>query len=200
MSEKKTVEVLEIIRMGNPVLRKRAREVTSAELSSTEIQRLIDLMIPTMHHAEGIGLAAPQVGVPLRIALVQVPEDSERYPDAPAQELGIYINPKVTLLDETTQGFWEGCLSVPGLRGFVDRPSKIRIDYLDRHGKEHSREAEGFLATVFQHEFDHLDGILFLDRVTDKSKIAYLEEYAEFHAPKEEMPEAPVEAKEAPSI
>jgi peptide deformylase len=100
--------------------------------------------------------------------------------------LSVFINPKITVLDKTEQGFWEGCLSVPELRGLVYRPRKIRVDYLDRDGKKKSVVAEGFLATVFQHELDHLDGVLFVDRIRyepGKSPISFLEEYGKYHVP-----------------
>jgi peptide deformylase len=97
-------------------------------------------------------------------------------------------NARVKVLDPTPSGFWEGCLSVPGLRGYVERPSKIEVNYLDERGKPQTRIAEGFLATVFQHELDHLDGVLYVDKVADKAKFAFTEEYARYHVEDGDMP------------
>ncbi len=178
--------ILKVARMGNPVLRKKAAELSAAELRSPEIQRLIDDMIETMHEYDGIGLAAPQVHVPIQLAVIEFEGDNERYPGMGDQPLGIYVNPRITVLDSQEQAYWEGCLSVPELRGLVHRPRKIRVDYLDRKGKARSIEAEGFLATVFQHELDHLAGKLFIDRMKDMSKLSFLLEYQRFWAPSEE--------------
>lgn len=181
-------KVLEIFRMGHPVLRARARELAKKEIFSDEVQRLIDLMIPTMREADGIGLAAPQVGAPIRLTVVEIPEKSGRCADAERFSLGVFINPKITVLDRKKQGFWEGCLSVPGLRGFVERPVKIRVEYLDRAAKPYRITVSGFLATVFQHEFDHLNGVLFIDRVRDTRELAFIEEFEQFHQPAEKEP------------
>jgi peptide deformylase len=174
--------ILKVARMGHPVLRQKAREVKLEEIGSPELERLIEDMIQTMHEYGGIGLAAPQVHHSLKLAIIEFDESSARYPDQGAQPLSIFINPKITFVDETAQGFWEGCLSVPELRGFVERPRKIRVDYLDREGKARSLEAEGFLATVFQHELDHLDGVIYLDRIKDTTKLAFIEEFQRYHA------------------
>ena len=127
-------------------------------------------VIDTLRDYGGIGLAAPQIGEPIRLAIIEIPEDGSRYGDVPEMSLSIFINPTITVLDEETHGFWEGCLSVPGLRGFVERPQHIRVDYLDSEGGEQSMELKGFLATVFQHEFDHLDGKLFVDYLSEAKR------------------------------
>jgi peptide deformylase len=150
------------------------------------IQLLIVDMVETMHEYSGIGLAAPQVHLPLQLAVIELEEDNPRYPEISDQPLGVYVNPKITVLDATEQGFWEGCLSVPELRGLVHRPRKIRVDYLDREGKPQSVTAEGFLATVFQHELDHLAGKLFVDRIKDMTRLAFLQEYQRSWVPSEE--------------
>ncbi len=173
--------ILKVARMGHPVLRKKAKEVKKSDIASDAIQRLIDDMIETMHEYDGVGLAAPQVHESLRISVIEFNLNSERYENAGKQELLVCINPKVTIIDKKTKGFWEGCLSVPGIRGWVERPQKIKIEFLDRHGKEVKMDGDGFLATVFQHEFDHLDGILFVDKVTDRNKLAFTEEYVRYH-------------------
>jgi peptide deformylase len=173
--------------MGHPVLRQKARPLKPSEIQSEEIKRLIADMIETMHEYGGIGLAAPQVHEPIQLALVEYEEENERYPDkGQKQPLCVVINPRITVLDEKEQGFWEGCLSVPELRGFVDRPRKVQIDFLDETGKARKIVAEDFLATVFQHELDHLDGKLFVDRMKDMSKLSFIEEYGRYHQNDEE--------------
>lgn len=143
-------------------------------------------MVETMHEYGGIGIAAPQVHESLQLAILEFEEDNDRYPDMGKQPLLVVCNPKITVLDKEEQGFWEGCLSVPELRGLVYRPRKVAIDYLDEKAKPKRIEAEGFLATVFQHELDHLAGKLFVDRVRDMTKFAFIEEYQKYWLPKEQ--------------
>ncbi len=186
---RKSMAIRKIARMGHPILRQPTRLLTPKEIQSDEIQRLIQDMVETMHEYGGIGLAAPQVHEPLRLAIIGYGDDSSRYPDQGDQPLSVYINPKITVLDPTAQGFWEGCLSIPEIRGLVRRPRKVQIDYLDLKGKPQTYVAEGFLATVFQHELDHLDGVLFVDRIEytpGKSPIAFIEEYGKYLAPHED--------------
>ena len=178
--------ILKVARMGHPVLRQKAREIERREIGGPELERLIEDMIETMHEYTGIGLAAPQVHHSVKLAIIELAEDNPRYPDQVAQPLSVFINPKITVLDPAEQGFWEGCLSVPEMRGYVERPRKIRVDYLDRSGKPSSFEAEDFLATVFQHELDHLDGVLYIDRIKDTTKLAFLEEYRRYWLPDED--------------
>lgn len=185
--------ILKVARMGHPVLRQKARDLTPEEIRSPEIQRLIADMVETMHEYSGIGLAAPQVHQSIQLAIIEFDEGSSRYPDMGGQPLNVYINPKITVLDSKEQGFWEGCLSVPELRGLVHRPRKIRVDYLDREAKPRSIEADGFLATVFQHELDHLAGRLFVDRMKDMTKLAFLQEYERYWVPSEEDEEGELE-------
>lgn len=176
------MSILKVARLGHPVLRQRSRELTAEEIRSEPVRQLVRDMHATMIEYGGVGLAAPQVHEPMRLAVIEFSGDNPRYRVEAAQPLWVVFNPRVTVLDDAREGFWEGCLSVPGLRGFVERPRKIRIDYLDADGEPRERIAEGFLATVCQHEFDHLDGILYLDRIDDPSKLAFLEEYARYHA------------------
>lgn len=178
--------ILKVARMGHPVLREKARELTPDEVRSPEIRRLIADMVETMHEYGGIGLAAPQVHQPIQLAIIELDGDNERYPDSGDQPLGVYVNPRITVLDAAEQGFWEGCLSVPELRGLVHRPRRIRVDFLDAQAKPRSVEAEGFLATVFQHELDHLAGKLFLDRMKDLTKLAFMQEYQRYWLPTED--------------
>ena len=126
--------------------------------------------------AGGIGLAAPQIGISKQLAVIKLTEESDRYPDMEDSEAFTIFNPKITVLDKTEQGFWEGCLSVPGLRGFVERPRKIRVDFLDENAKPRSIEVEDFLATVFQHELDHLVGKLYVDRIKDITTLMFEDE------------------------
>jgi peptide deformylase len=169
--------------MGHPVLRQATRPLTREELRSPEFRRLVADMVDTMHEYGGIGLAAPQIHEPLQLAIIELEPDSDRYPDMGKQALSVYVNPVITVLDPKEQAFWEGCLSVPELRGLVHRPRKIRVDYWDAEGNDQSVVAEGFLATVFQHELDHLAGKLFVDRIQDPRNLAFLEEYERYHAP-----------------
>lgn len=180
------MSILKVARMGNPVLRKVARDLTVAEIHSPEIGRLIQDMVETMHEQNGIGLAAPQVHQSVSLAIIEFEEDNDRYPDMGSQKLDVYINPKITVLDPKQQAHWEGCLSIPELKGLVHRPRKIRVDYLDREAKSRSIVAEGFLATVFQHELDHLAGKLFIDRMSDLSKLSFMPEYQRYWEPSED--------------
>ena len=172
--------------MGHPVLRETATPLTNAEIVSNETKLLVQDLLDTMEAEDGIGIAAPQIGVSKQIALVGVPEDSERYPESDETPLYVVINPKIKVIDETPQGFWEGCLSVPGLRGFVERPRKVQVDFKNLKGEDESLVLEDFNATVFQHELDHLFGVLYVDRIEDSKKLMYTEEFVEFHAPEEE--------------
>lgn len=171
-----------VIRLGHPHLRRVAPDYPVDAIGSAEFQELIKDMRETMHETGGIGLAAPQIDVDYRIAIIEIEEPSTRYGEMEPVPFRTYINPTITVLEGAdTAGYWEGCLSVPGLRGFVERPQHVRVDYTDEQGQAQSLVAEGFLATVFQHEFDHLDGILYVDRITDKARFSYQEEFVEFH-------------------
>jgi peptide deformylase len=175
------MSVREIVTVGDPVLRERAREVTREELASPEVQRLIDDMIDTMRAAGGAGLAANQVGETLRIAVVEVVPDHPRYPYKPPVPLTVLVNPVIEPLDPETARINEGCLSVPDLRGEVDRNVRIRVRRLDRDGAEHDETRLGLTAGTFQHELDHLDGTLFLDRVTDPTTFTTWAQFERHH-------------------
>ncbi len=177
------MSILKVARMGHPVLREVARELTPQEIKSDEIRRLVEDMIETMHEYSGVGLAAPQVHRPLQLAVIEFEDDNPRYPDAGAQGLTVFINPRITVLDGKEQGFWEGCLSVPELRGLVYRPRKVQVDYLDLEGKPQQLVAEDFLATVVQHELDHLQGTLYVDKIKDLKKFSFIEEYHRYWQP-----------------
>ena len=162
--------------MGNPLLREVAEDFSVEEIKNSETQLLLKDMWHSLAAAGGIGLAAPQIGISKQLAVIKLTEESDRYPDMEDSEAFIIFNPKITVLDKTEQGFWEGCLSVPGLRGFVERPRKIRVDFLDESAKPRSIEAEDFLATVFQHELDHLVGKLYVDRIKDITTLMFEDE------------------------
>lgn len=172
-----------VIKMGHPNLRQKAQLVTESEYNTQEFKSLLIDLYDTMKKEGGIGIAAPQINVLKSVALIELPEFSERYGKLPASGLITFINPVLTTLTEETQGFWEGCLSVPGLRGYVERPKKIQVDYLDQDFKPQQMIVENFLATVFQHELDHLFGVLYIDRVKDPTKISFIEEYEQFIVP-----------------
>ena len=168
-----------ILKMGNPILRKLSSPFSIGEIESEETKKLISDMFETMVAVGGIGLAAPQIGINKQLTIIELPTDSERYPDAPSSERFIIFNPTISFLTDELQGFWEGCLSVPGLRGFVERPKHIKVDYLDEKGNPQSIELEGFLATVFQHELDHLFGKIYIDHIKD-TKLLIFESEAHF--------------------
>ena len=170
------MSVKEILKMGNPLLREVAEDFSVEEIKNSETQLLLEDMWHSLAAAGGIGLAAPQIGISKQLAVIKLTEESDRYPDMEDSEAFIIFNPKITVLDKTEQGFWEGCLSVPGLRGFVERPRKIRVDFLDESAKPKSIEIEDFLATVFQHELDHLVGKLYVDRIKDITTLMFEDE------------------------
>ncbi len=172
--------VRRIIRMGHPLLRAPARPLTLDEIRSEATRRLVADMIDTLHDYGGIGLAAPQIAEPIRLAIVELPGGPSRYGELPEVPLTAFVNPEIEVLDPTTAGYWEGCLSVPGLRGFVARPQHIRVRALNLAGEAMEMEFTGFPATVFQHEFDHLDGRLYVDRLTDPGKLVFDEEFERY--------------------
>lgn len=171
------MSVLPIRELGDPVLREVAAEVSPEELASAETQQLIDDMIETMRAANGAGLAAPQVGVSKRIAVIEVREGNPRYPYKPPIPLTVVVNPELTPLDQVTFATNEGCLSMPNLRGDLERFENIGARYLDRDGNPHEETRRGLTAGTFQHETDHLDGILFVDRMTDMSSLSTWEQF-----------------------
>ena len=169
-----------IATVGHPVLRERAREVTREELASPAIQTLIDDLIETMRHANGAGIAANQVHEAVRITVIEV-NHNPRYPYKPPIPLTIVVNPQIEPLDDELVEINEGCLSVPNLRGNVMRHVNVRVRYWDRDGNEHDEVRRGLTAGTFQHECDHLDGTLFLDRVTDPTTFTTWEQFERFH-------------------
>jgi peptide deformylase len=169
------VAILKVARIGHPIVRAPARPVDPGEVASAEIQRLIDDMVETMREYDGVGLAAPQVHRGLRLAVLEVPESDER--GEVAVPLTVLVNPVMTKLDAETVTAWEGCLSIPDLRGPVPRARRVRLEALDREGRPYVVEASGLLARVIQHECDHLDGGVYLDRMTDLRGLSFLREF-----------------------
>lgn len=159
--------VRRILTADEPRLREPSSEVSKAQIRSKMMRDLILDMNETLAVARGIGLAAPQIGEPWRVVLFNVPADHGYSDDRQGIPRTVCINPTISVLGEEEAGYWEGCLSVPGKRGFVERPQHIRMDFLDLAAKPRTFEFNGFLATVCQHEVDHLDGVLYIDRITD---------------------------------
>ena len=166
-----------VLRMGDPGLRRVSETVTHIDDTLSE---LIRDMWDTMAARGGVGLAAPQIGVPLRVVVFEM-QASERYPDAPPIPRTVLINPEITFTDEEIVEGWEGCLSVPGLRGLVPRYRRLRYRGLDAEGRSFEREAEDFHARVVQHECDHLDGILYPQRMRDLATLGFEEELVLAH-------------------
>jgi peptide deformylase len=163
------VSVRGVVSIGEPVLRQRARELSTDEIPSSQVQGLIDDLIETKRAMHGAGMAANQVGEPVRVAVVEVEEGNPRYPYKPPVPLTVLINPVIEPLGDETVEINEGCLSVPDLRGSLERHLAIRIRYRDRLGRECDEAKRGLTAGTFQHEIDHLDGVLFVDRADPRT-------------------------------
>lgn len=172
--------ILKVARLGHPVLRQKSKDVSKDWWRAPESKQFIQDLVETMREYQGVGLAAPQVHRAIRVAVVE-PTPNDRYPDAPQSALHVLINPKILVRGKEEESDWEGCLSVPDLRGRVPRAALIEVSAMDESGKERTIKADGFLARALQHELDHLDGKVYLDRMPDLSTLAYLEEYSRFH-------------------
>jgi peptide deformylase len=170
------MSILKVARMGHPVLRERARPFEKKDLRDPLLQKLIDDMIDTMHEYHGVGLAAPQVHEGLRVFVAMLDED----PDAKS-EVTVVINPEIAALTKSKESGWEGCLSIPDIRGMVPRFTDILLKALDREGKPMELRLSDFAARVAQHETDHLDGVLFFDRMTSMESLTFMEEYSRYH-------------------
>jgi peptide deformylase len=171
------MSILKVARMGHPVLRAKARPLDRGELKTATVQKLIDDMLDTMSEYHGVGLAAPQVheGLRLFVASLDTGEDDEREPYA-------IINPEITVVGSDVVEDWEGCLSIPDVRGKVPRAREIKVRALDRHGERIQLTAHDFPARVIQHETDHLDGVLFFDRMRTFESLTFLDEYSRYWA------------------
>jgi peptide deformylase len=175
------MSILKVARMGHPVLRTRARPLDKAAVRNPLLQKLIDDMIETMHEYHGVGLAAPQVHEDIRVFVGLLDDE----PSAKSEAIAL-INPEITPDGSDTQEGWEGCLSIPDIRGMVPRFTSVVVKALDRDGRAMERRLKNFAARVAQHETDHLDGILFFDRMTSMQSLTYLDEYSRYHAKDED--------------
>lgn len=175
------MSILKIAQMGNPVLRRPAELVPVKSIKSPVLQKFIDDMVETMREYSGVGLAAPQVHESLQVVVIEA-QENPRYPDAPMIPLTILINPTVEILTEETEEDWEGCLSIPDIRGRVPRSREVRVRAHDREGKEIDFSTKDFFARVIQHEHDHLQGIIFLDRMPKLDTLTYMPEFQRYWA------------------
>jgi peptide deformylase len=171
--------ILKVARLGHPVIRTKAHLVKPEDIGRPEFQTLIDDMIETMHEYIGVGLAAPQVHLPLRMAVLEVANNS-RYPDNPPVPLTVLINPVVTAVKREPIEDWEGCLSIPDFRGLVPRLKEVRVEALGRRGEMLDFIAQDFHARVVQHETDHLNGEVYLDRLPNMRSLSYLAEWQRY--------------------
>jgi peptide deformylase len=171
--------ILKVARLGHPILRRVAEPVSPEAIRAPEIQRLIDDMLETMDEYDGAGLAAPQVHVSRRIVIYGV-RSNPRYPDADEVPLTVLVNPTITPASRDVEEDWEGCLSVPEMRGMVPRVTRVKVDGLDRDGKPLRFTAQGFHARVVQHECDHLDGVVYLDRMQSLQTLSFLPEFQKY--------------------
>jgi len=171
------MSILKIARLGHPVLRQVARKVEPAEIKTPAFQKLVDDLIETMREYDGIGLAAPQVHESVRLAIIGIEEG--RGDDRTIRVLPV-INPEVKPTAKSTAEDWEGCLSLPRLRGRVVRPDHVQVRALDRRGNKVEFDLQGYPARVAQHEIDHLDGVLFIDRMKSFETLCFLDEYSKY--------------------
>ena len=189
------MSILKVARMGHPVLRTRAKPLDPADIKSPRIQQLIDDMFETMQEYQGVGLAAPQIHQGLRLFVAGFPPRPRRDDDDEDDEemnvpLMAIINPEITVLTDDVVDDWEGCLSIPEIRGRVTRYKEIEVKAYDRRGRRISIRAKNFTARVIQHETDHLDGVLFLDRMESLDTLTFLDEFGRYWSPRDrEVPE-----------
>ncbi|HYK65141.1 MAG TPA: peptide deformylase [Patescibacteria group bacterium] len=179
--------ILKVARLGFPALRTAASPVPPDRIKTPEFQRLIDDMIETMYEYSGVGLAAPQVHLAIQLAVLEV-HDHPRYPDMPNVPMTVLVNPEVTILDRTMVEDWEGCLSVPDLRGRVPRFKQLRVTALNRDAQPIEIVASDFHARVIQHETDHLKGEIYLDRMKDMRALGFLQEWQRYMMKPEKEP------------
>ena len=171
------MSVRKVLRLGHPLLMEKSHEVT--EFNTPVLDSLIEDMLDTMRAEEGAGIAAPQIGVLKRIVVFGIDKSNSRYPGRGEVPITVLINPRIRVLSEETENGWEGCLSVPGMRGLVPRFSHISYAGYDQQGVAFERTVEGFHARIVQHECDHLDGILYPQRIQDMTQFGFKEELAD---------------------
>jgi len=177
------MSILKVARMGHPVLRAKAKPIDPAAIKSAEIQQLIDDMFETMREYQGVGLAAPQIHVSLRLFVAGFPSsrhDEEEEDEDTRVPLMALINPEITPVNGDVDEDWEGCLSIPDIRGRVPRAREIQVRAFDRRARRLEMRARGFTARVIQHETDHLDGVLFFDRMKSFETLTFLDEYGRY--------------------
>lgn len=174
--------ILKVARLGHPVLRTPARELPPETVSQPDFQRFIEDIVVTMREYQGVGLAAVQVHESMQVAVLEVAGNA-RYPGKEAVPLAVLVNPEIVPLGDETEEDWEGCLSIPDLRGRVPRYKRLRVTALDRDGNALDFVAEGFHARVIQHEVDHLRGLVYLDRMPDLTTLTYLSELSRYSLP-----------------
>ena len=163
-----------VVRLGHPALRQKSVQVDLARVKAAKFQKFIDDMIATMRDYEGVGIAAPQIGLPIAVFCVEY-QSNRRYPAMPNIPVYTVINPTLTVTDKTPLKMMEGCLSLPDLRGETPRARAVRVEGFDRHGEPLKIEAKGFHARILQHEYDHLQGHVYLDRVKNRKSLCYVE-------------------------
>ena len=163
--------------MGHPTLRQRAKSLQKRDLTKARFKNLLSDMVDTLRDYGGVGLAAPQVDESLRVVIIEIRNTNLRYGVQELFPLTIFVNPEIELIDSQTAGFWEGCLSIPGMRGYVERPQNISVSFMDELGDFSTLDLHGFPATVLQHELDHLDGVLYVDRMKDLRSLSFEDEW-----------------------
>ena len=173
------MSILKVTRLGHPVLREVTKDISLKELKTSAMQEFIDDMVETMKEYDGVGLAADQVFTSKRVAVLEV-ADNPRYPNKAKVPLTVLVNPRITPLSDVMEEDWEGCLSIPDLRGRLPRYKSIHVQALDRAGKKLDFVAHDFHARVIQHEFDHLNGKVYLDRMHDFTTLTFLQEYSRY--------------------
>jgi peptide deformylase len=189
------MSILKVARMGHPVLRAKARPLEAADIRSPRVQQLIDDVFETMREYQGVGLAAPQVHASIRLFVAGFPPKTRKDADADDEDdreevpLMVLINPEITPVGRETVEDWEGCLSIPDVRGRVPRSRQISVRAYDRTGKRIDMRVSGFTARVIQHETDHLDGVLFFDRMKSLESLTYLDQFSRYWSHREVVEE-----------
>jgi len=173
------MSVLPVTKMGNPVLRLVCKPVKKSKIKSKKFQKFIDNMVATMRDENGAGIAAPQVDVKKRVFVMEV-QENPRYPSKESFDLIVAINPELKPIGKKMVDSWEGCLSIPNIRGCLKRHAKVELTALDQNGKKYTQKLKGFAAVVAQHELDHLNGTLFIDRMQSMKTLTFQEEFEEY--------------------
>ena len=173
----RAMSVRKIIKMGHPTLRQKAKPLHKKDLTKVRFKNLLSDMVDTLRDYGGVGLAAPQIDESLRIVIIEIRDKNLRYGVQELFPLTVFVNPEIELINSQVEGFWEGCLSIPGMRGYVERPQNISVSFIDELGEFSTLELHGFPATVLQHELDHLDGVLYIDRMKDLRSLSFEDEW-----------------------